>query len=30
VLQPSMKAIGIYAVYLLVVFLRPRGLFGHL
>jgi branched-chain amino acid transport system permease protein len=29
VLQPSMKAIGIYAVYLLVVFLRPRGLFGH-
>src|SRR5438270_468556 len=30
VLQPSMKAIGIYGVYLLVVFLRPRGLFGHL
>jgi len=30
VLQPSMKAIGIYAVYLLVVFLRPRGLFGNL
>jgi len=29
-LPPSMKAVGIYAVYLLVVFLRPRGLFGHL
>ena len=30
ILPPSMKAIGIYSVYLLVVFLRPRGLFGHL
>ncbi|MFI4996059.1 MAG: branched-chain amino acid ABC transporter permease [Hyphomicrobiales bacterium] len=27
---PSMKAIGIYAVYLAVVFVRPRGLFGNL
>jgi branched-chain amino acid transport system permease protein len=30
VLAPSMKAIGIYAVYLAVVFVRPRGLFGNL
>ena len=30
VLSPSMKAIGIYAVYLVVVFMRPRGLFGNL
>jgi branched-chain amino acid transport system permease protein len=30
VLAPSMKAIGIYAVYLIVVFMRPRGLFGNL
>ncbi len=29
-LEPSMKAIGIYAVYLVVVFMRPRGLFGNL
>jgi branched-chain amino acid transport system permease protein len=29
-LAPSMKAIGIYAVYLAVVFVRPRGLFGNL
>ncbi|MBV8768633.1 MAG: branched-chain amino acid ABC transporter permease, partial [Hyphomicrobiales bacterium] len=28
--SPSMKAIGIYAVYLIVVFFRPRGLFGNL
>ncbi len=27
-LPVSLKAIGIYAVYLLVVFVRPRGLFG--
>ncbi|MFI5014012.1 MAG: branched-chain amino acid ABC transporter permease [Hyphomicrobiales bacterium] len=30
ILAPSMKAIGIYAVYLAVVFVRPRGLFGNL
>lgn len=30
ILPPAMKSIGIYAVYLAVVFLRPRGLFGHL
>ncbi|MBV9754355.1 MAG: branched-chain amino acid ABC transporter permease [Hyphomicrobiales bacterium] len=29
-LPPSLKSLGIYAVYLLVVFLRPRGLFGSL
>jgi branched-chain amino acid transport system permease protein len=27
-LSPSLKSVGIYAVYLLVVVLRPRGLFG--
>ena len=26
----SLKAVGIYAVYLLVVFIRPRGLFGSM
>jgi branched-chain amino acid transport system permease protein len=25
---PALKSVGIYAVYLAVVFLRPRGLFG--
>ena len=30
VLPPSLKSIGIYAMYLLVVFIRPRGLFGSL
>jgi branched-chain amino acid transport system permease protein len=30
VLPPSLKSIGIYAVYLAVVFLCPRGLFGSL
>jgi branched-chain amino acid transport system permease protein len=30
VLPASLKAVGIYAVYLLVVFVRPRGLFGSL
>src|SRR6202012_5992562 len=30
VLPPSLKSVGIYAVYLLVVFIRPRGLFGSL
>ncbi len=29
-LPPSLKAVGIYAVYLLVVFIRPRGLFGSI
>lgn len=29
-LPPSLKAVGIYAVYLLVVFVRPRGLFGSM
>ncbi len=27
--EPSMKYIGMYALYLLVVFLRPKGLFGY-
>ena len=30
VLPPSLKSVGIYAVYLLVVFIRPRGLFGSI
>jgi branched-chain amino acid transport system permease protein len=30
VLPASLKLVGIYAVYLAVVFLRPRGLFGSL
>jgi branched-chain amino acid transport system permease protein len=30
VLPPSMKSIGIYVLYLAVVFLRPQGLFGRL
>lgn len=30
ILPPSLKSIGIYAVYLLVVFIRPRGLFGSI
>jgi branched-chain amino acid transport system permease protein len=30
VLPPSLKSVGIYAVYLLVVFVRPRGLFGSM
>ena len=30
ILPPSLKAVGIYAVYLLVVFIRPRGLFGSI
>src|SRR3954469_20990846 len=30
VLPPSLKSIGIYAMYLAVVFIRPRGLFGSL
>lgn len=27
---PSLKSVGIYAVYLVVVFFRPRGLFGSM
>ena len=30
ILPPSLKYVGIYAAYLAVVFLRPRGLFGSL
>ena len=30
VLPPSLKSVGIYSVYLLVVFIRPRGLFGSI
>ncbi len=30
VLPPSLKSVGIYVVYLLVVFFRPRGLFGSI
>ena len=30
VLPPSMKSLGIYALYLLVVFVRPRGLLGSM
>src|SRR5579871_1109365 len=30
ILPPSLKSIGIYVVYLAVVFLRPRGLFGSI
>ena len=30
VLPPSLKSIGIYAMYLVVVFIRPRGLFGSM
>ncbi len=29
-LPPEMKSLGIYAVYLAVVFVRPRGLFGNI
>jgi branched-chain amino acid transport system permease protein len=29
-LSPALKSIGIYVVYLAVVFFRPRGLFGSL
>jgi branched-chain amino acid transport system permease protein len=29
-LPPALKSVGIYAVYLAVVFFRPRGLFGNL
>lgn len=30
ILPPSLKSVGIYAVYLLVVFIRPRGPFGSI
>lgn len=30
ILPPTMKAVGIYALYLAVVFFRPSGLFGRL
>jgi branched-chain amino acid transport system permease protein len=30
ILPPAMKSMGIYALYLVVVFLRPQGLFGKL
>ncbi len=30
ILPPSLKAVGIYAVYLAIVFVRPRGLIGSL
>ncbi len=30
ILPPSLKTVGIYGVYLLVVFIRPRGLFGSI
>ncbi len=30
ILPPSLKSVGIYVVYLAVVFLRPRGLFGSI
>lgn len=30
ILPPSLKSVGIYALYLLVVFIRPKGLFGSI
>lgn len=30
ILPPALKSVGIYAVYLAIVFLRPRGLFGSI
>jgi branched-chain amino acid transport system permease protein len=30
ILPPALKSVGIYGVYLAVVFLRPRGLFGSI
>ncbi len=30
ILPPEMKSLGIFAVYLAVVFVRPRGLFGNI
>ncbi|MFI4987673.1 MAG: branched-chain amino acid ABC transporter permease [Alphaproteobacteria bacterium] len=28
-IEPSLKSIGIYALYMLIVLIRPRGLFGY-
>ncbi len=30
VLEPSLKQVGVFAVYLLVLMVRPRGLFGKI
>jgi branched-chain amino acid transport system permease protein len=30
VLPPALKQMGIYALYLVVIFVRPQGLFGKL
>jgi branched-chain amino acid transport system permease protein len=30
IMPPALKSVGIYAVYLAVVFIRPRGLFGSM
>ena len=30
VLPPAMKSMGIYVLYLAIIFLRPQGLFGRL
>jgi branched-chain amino acid transport system permease protein len=30
VMEPALKQLGIFALYLLTVLLRPRGLFGKL
>ena len=30
VIDPSLKQIGIFAIYVLVLMFRPRGLFGRL
>jgi branched-chain amino acid transport system permease protein len=30
IMPPALKSVGIYVVYLVVVFLRPRGLFGSI
>jgi branched-chain amino acid transport system permease protein len=30
ILPPALKSVGVYAIYLVVLFIRPRGLFGRL
>ncbi len=30
IMPPSLKSVGVYAVYMAVVFVRPKGLFGNL
>jgi branched-chain amino acid transport system permease protein len=30
ILPPALKSVGVYAIYLAVLFIRPRGLFGRL